>query len=151
MRPFYILAEYKTMFQMPRYYCLSIQHRDRLMNNSVTNPSDNLETPSKCTNFDGVIKNASICDVVYGQIFEASPIFEDGAFITTSKIVNVGTDQDDRWFVETITGNRYLISSVEFNPTLQSTASVEAAMLAKRDHIDNNKDYYRELLIKEAG
>lgn len=106
-------------------------------------------TPTKTTGnkFDGVIQDADVIgNRVTGHIFGATPRFEDGTFIETSEVVRVSNILSAGWFVETVSGSRYLISSVNFNPTLPSmTKSVEAALKHCKHFIEINQAYFKPL------
>jgi hypothetical protein len=96
--------------------------------------------------FDGTLQEASLGVNAFGHIYGASPRFKDGAFIETSKIVFVGQIESVGWFIETIGGSRYLVSSISFNSSLrQITESIEAAMHNQDYYIDINIDYFKPL------
>jgi hypothetical protein len=96
--------------------------------------------------YDGVLQDIDymgrgVCGTIYGN--ESS--FEDGTFIETSEVVRVSNVLSSGWFIETLSGSRYLISSVNFNPTLsKSTESVEACMKDIQNYIKINESYFAD-------
>ncbi len=97
--------------------------------------------------FDGIFQGACIGQNITGYIFGATPRFADGDWVETSEVVWVSNILSCGWYAETKTGSRYLLSSVEYNPTLpESSRSVEAAMEQKRKHIMMNEQYFRPLI-----
>lgn len=95
--------------------------------------------------FDGVLQDASINMTASGHIFGASPRFKNGEFIETSEIVKVGHVLANGYYVETMSGSRYLVASVEFNPGFsETTSSLDAAFKFKETHLGYNEAYYSE-------
>ncbi|MGF1827534.1 hypothetical protein [Vibrio splendidus] len=103
---------------------------------------------SENKHFDGIISKASIGMYAEGVIWNCNGRLEAGKHYQTSEIVNAGfVDGEEKiYYVETVTGHRYAISDVEFNPSLStSTASVEAAIENKMHHISINTKYFKPL------
>ena len=94
--------------------------------------------------FNGVLQDVdNVGKGVTGFIFGASPRFSDGTFVETSEIVQVGFVDLLGWYIETVSGSRYLVSNVNYNPYLSTeTASVQAAMLYRQKYLRLNKGYF---------
>lgn len=98
--------------------------------------------------FDGIISNASIGIYAEGIFWNCYGRLQAGKCYQTSEIVNVGyvDGQVKIFYIETVTGHRYAISDIEYNPSLScSTASVEAAIKSKLNHISINTKYFEPL------
>jgi hypothetical protein len=111
---------------------------------SNSHKGEGLTLTARDRKYDGVLQDADFMgSTVCGHIFGAGDRFEDGAFIETSEVVRVSQVLSVGWFVETVNRSRYLISSVNYNPTLSSsTVSVEAAAKQKQQHISINPNYF---------
>lgn len=94
--------------------------------------------------FNGVLQDVdNIGKSVTGFIFGAAPRFDEGSFVETSEVVKVGCVDLVGWYIETVSGSRYLISNVNYNPHLDSeTTSVESAMLHRAKYLKLNAGYY---------
>lgn len=93
--------------------------------------------------FDGVIRDAHICNGVLGKVYNATPRFNDGDDIETSEVVEVGFIPAIGWFVETVNGSRYHIASTEYSAAQKGI--VKDDMEQKQFHIKSNSDYFRPL------
>lgn len=106
-------------------------------------------TPTKTSGrkYDGVLQDATFMGKgICGFIFGATPRFEPGVFVETSEVIKVSQILASGWFVETVNGSRYLISSVCFNPTLPNTTkSVEACAKHMQNFISINSDHFAPL------
>jgi len=103
----------------------------------------NLSKTKNGRSFDGSIRKAHVGKGVLGRVYQATPRFNDGDFISTSEVVNVDFIPSTGWFVETINGSRYHIASTE-----QSAAQkgiVEADMKLIKFYIDTNSHYFKPL------
>ena len=102
--------------------------------------------------FDGIISKSSIGMYAEGVFWNCDGRLEAGKHYQTSEIVNADfIDGEEKiYYVETVTGHRYAISDVEFNPSLStSTASVQAAIENKMHHISINTKYFKPLQWSE--
>ena len=90
--------------------------------------------------FDGLLQDATITATACGHLF-GSEGFPEGAFVKTSQIVQVGEALGIGRYIETDSGSRYLVSSVESSSYMDEGCWFER----KRRQIDINKDYFRPL------
>ncbi|MEH6473653.1 MAG: hypothetical protein V7752_20710 [Halopseudomonas sp.] len=90
--------------------------------------------------FDGVLQDAGVGAQATGHLF-GSERFAEGAFVETSTVVQVGEVIGIGPYVETESGHRYLVSSVEVNPHLD----VDNWLMNKRRHLAINKEYFKPL------
>ncbi|EHA1127119.1 hypothetical protein BOO92_13945 [Vibrio navarrensis] len=103
----------------------------------------NLTKTKQGISFDGSIRNAHICNGVMGQIYNATPRFNDGDFINTSEVVQVGFIPAIGWFVETVNGSRYHIASTEYSACQKGI--VKDDMEHKQFYIESNLSYFKQL------
>jgi len=94
--------------------------------------------------FDGSFRNAHVCKGIIGCIYNATPRFNDGDFITTSEIVCVGYIPAIGYYVETVNRSRYHIASTA--PSAVQSGRVEEDMKNKKFHIETNLDYFKPLM-----
>lgn len=93
--------------------------------------------------FDGSIRNAHICDGVIGNIYSATPRFQDGELIQTSEIVEVAFIPAIGWFVETVDRSRYHIASTAYSAAQKGIVNED--MKHKQFYIESNIAYFKPL------
>ncbi len=77
-----------------------------------------------------------------GHVFN-SDLFEDGCYISTSEVVEIGQHDSIGYWVETASGHRYLISDV-IEP---EQAENNAWYARKLDHIEINANYFSKIRL----
>lgn len=111
---------------------------------NLSHGADLLPTLTNEGFFNGVLQDVdNVGKSVTGYIFGAAPRFDDGTFVETSEIIKVGYADLAGWYIETVSGSRYLISNVNYNPHLDcETTSVEAAMAHRQKYLKLNASYF---------
>ena len=98
---------------------------------------------SQGISFDGFIRDAHICKGVMGKIYSATPRYEDGDFIESSEIVQVGFIPAVGHYVETANKSRYLIANTGYSSCQKGLVSED--LKQKENHIEINMNYFKEL------
>ena len=105
--------------------------------------NSNLTKTSQGISFDGVIRGAHICKGIMGNIYSATPRFNDGDFIESSEIVEVGFIPAIGHYVETANKSRYLIANTGESACQNGLVSEDIKQ--KEKHIEININYFKEL------
>ncbi len=92
--------------------------------------------------FDGILQDNMVWKKAEGYVFNSDQ-FEDGCYITTSEVVQIGQHGSIGSWVETASGHRYLISDV-MEP---EQADNNTWYLRKLEHIEINADYFSKIRL----
>ncbi len=95
--------------------------------------------------FDGILQDATLGGYNVGIVYNATPLFEDGTFIQLGDIIKASSIGGD-YYVETEDKWRFLISDIEYNPSLhQLSESIESNIKHLKQIIDSNPQHYSKL------
>ncbi len=92
--------------------------------------------------FDGILQDNMVWQKAEGYVFNSDQ-FEDGCYITTSEVVQIGHHDSIGYWVETAAGHRYLISDV-IEP---EQAENNAWYARKLDHVEINAEYFSKIRL----